>query len=147
MTTSSGEPPLVVTLERVLELHADAVLHKGGSPGVLNHHLLESAIGGALTSALYRAPLEAPDDADPVHVAAYLLIRLARNHAFNDGNKRVAWLAMEDQLRLTALTVDATTDEAERLVYDIIARTLDDDQVIRWIFQRLVSAPHSPPDK
>jgi death-on-curing protein len=72
-------------------------------------------------------------------LAAYLLCYLARNHAFLDGNKRVAWLAFEDQLRSIGARVLASAEEAETLVLDVVAKKLEADDVVEWIAARLVA--------
>ena len=76
-------------LEEVLALHADQIERYGGGAGVRDLGLLESAVaapessfgGGYLHGSL------------PEMAAAYLF-HLAQNHAFVDGNKRVAAAAM-----------------------------------------------------
>ena len=125
----SGDPPAWpprITLGRVHELHAAALTHAGGSPGVRDEGLALGAVEGALTAALYAGD----DPVDPLLVAAYLLCYLARNHAFIDGNKRVAWLAFEDQLRLVGLRVEASVDEAETLVLAVVAKELQAEDVV-----------------
>lgn len=76
-------------LDEVMALHADQIDRYGGSAGVRDLGLLESAVatpestfgGGYLHGTL------------PEMAAAYLF-HLAQNHAFVDGNKRVAAAAM-----------------------------------------------------
>ncbi len=131
--------PSLITVERVLELHAEALAHAGGLPGVRDEGLVKAAVEGALTAAHYHETENGEDPVDPMVLAAYLLCYLSRNHAFIDGNKRVAWLALEDQLRLLRLRVAASTDDAESLVIDVVTKKLEADDVIEWIAARLVS--------
>lgn len=60
-----------------------------------------------------------------------------KNHPFVDGNKRVAWLAMEGQLRLHGLRVRASTAAAEELVLSVVAGKLDAIELRLWIAERL----------
>lgn len=136
MTGAAPAWPPLVSSARVVELHAAAVAHAGGTTELRDVGLLESAVSGAHTASLYRTGADSPE---PLGLAAYLLVYIARNHAFVDGNKRVAWLAMEDQLFLVGLGIDATTDDAERLVLDVVTGQLDADGVIAWLAQRLVA--------
>jgi death-on-curing protein len=136
MTGAPGEWPPRVNVTRVHELHAAALTHAGGAPGVRELGLLESAVEGALTAALYATDSGEPE---PLQIAAHLLCYLARNHPFVDGNKRVAWLACEEQLRLIRLRVAATTDDAELLVLDVVARRLDACDVVEWLAARLTA--------
>ena len=128
--------PAPITVERVHELHAAALAHAGGSPGVRDGGLVEAAVAGARTASLY----EDEGTVDPLVLAAYLLCYLARNHAFLDGNKRVAWLALEDQLRSLRVRVTASTEEAAGLVLAVVAREVEADEVVEWIAARL--GPH-----
>lgn len=76
--------PLFLTLEEVLEIHHDEIERHGGTLGVRDNGLLESAIatpqsgfgGHYLHGDLYE-------------MAAAYLFHLAQNHPFLDGNKRV----------------------------------------------------------
>jgi death-on-curing protein len=66
---------------RLLELH-------GGVPGVKSQSLLESAVNRPRFKAHY-------EGADLVAQAGSLMFGLAKNHAFNDGNKRIAVVATD----------------------------------------------------
>jgi death-on-curing protein len=71
-----------------------------------------------------------------------LLYYLNMNHCFIDGNKRVAWSACMEVLRLLGLTVDATDDEAEQLCVDIINGSIKNAiDVPLWFAPRLVALP------
>lgn len=143
MSTPAPPPmwPPQLSVARSHDLHTAALTHAGGSPGVRDEGLVEAAVEGALTAAHYheRERERDEDPVDPMVLAAYLLCYLARNHAFIDGNKRVAWLAFEDQLRVIRLRVVASADEAEALVLDVVAKKLEADNVVEWIATRLVA--------
>jgi death-on-curing protein len=134
MNDAPGAWPPRVTVARVHELHAAALAHAGGTPGVRDPGLLESAVDGALTAVLYAREA---GELDPLLLAAHLLCYLARNHPFIDGNKRVAWLACEDQLRLVSLRLAATTDDAESLVLAVVAHRVEVHDVVAWLGARL----------
>ena len=76
--------PLFLTLEEVLEIHRDEIERHGGTLGVRDNGLLESAVaapeagfgGHYLHNDLYE-------------MAAAYLFHLVQNHPFLDGNKRV----------------------------------------------------------
>ena len=77
--------PLFLTLDEVLSLHAEQIRLFGGSPGIRDIGLLESAIGS----------VEATFDDVFLHetlfaMAAAYLHGICRNHPFLDGNKRTA---------------------------------------------------------
>ncbi|EYF03227.1 type II toxin-antitoxin system death-on-curing family toxin [Chondromyces apiculatus] len=138
-------PPSVgfslLTTDRIVELHADAIAHYGGAAGVLHPDRLDGAVYSAVNADLYRTGAETEAEADPLGVAAHLLIYFALNHVFCDGNKRIAWFAMTDQLRLVGLTVDAPTDDKERLVLSVISEKLQAEKVILWLIEHLDAPP------
>lgn len=97
---------------------------------------VEGAIGSAVQCALYANPDGEPD---PLHVAAYLLRSLAQNHCYEDGNKRIAWLALLEVLWVHAsLTVDADEEEAADVVLKVTTREWTVEELILWLADRLV---------
>lgn len=93
-------------LDEVLAIHREQVERYGGTAGVRDLGLLESAVA---------AP-EASFDGAYLHgtlpeMAAAYLYHLAQNHAFLDGNKRVAAASMFLFLYVNDLELDCTEDE------------------------------------
>ncbi len=76
--------PLFLTLEEVLEIHRDEIERHGGTVGVRDQGLLESAVA-ASQSGFGGHYLHG----DPYEMAAAYLFHLVQNHPFIDGNKRV----------------------------------------------------------
>jgi death on curing protein len=90
----------------LLLLHDESLAEHGGAAGIRDEGLLDSALARPLNLDGYGTP----DFAD---LAASYAIGLAKNHAFVDGNKRVAFLATglflhQNGYRLQASQVDAT---------------------------------------
>ena len=101
-------------LEEILALHAEQVDLYGGSPGVRDLGLLESAAAtpeASFDGAYLHATL-------PEMAAAYLF-HLAQNHAFVDGNKRVAVAATFMFLFLNDLELDCGEDELVELTLSV----------------------------
>ena len=86
-----------LTVPEVLYIHADLIEQYGGAQGVRDM--------GALESALYRPQSGYYDDL--IQEACALLESLAMNHPFVDGNKRVAFGAIEVFLMLNGHEVVA----------------------------------------
>jgi len=86
----------------VLVIHDRQLAEYGGSTGVRDETLLESALARPQQLHAYGDP--APDLAD---LAASLAFGLARNHPFVDGNKRTAAVACEAFLELNQATLEA----------------------------------------
>lgn len=67
----------------VLTIHARLLAETGGTHGIIDEALLESALNSAIHRHHYAA-------ADVVSCAATHAFHLSQTHAFLDGNKRVA---------------------------------------------------------
>ena len=98
--------PLFLTLDEVVAIHRDQIERYGGSLGVRDWGLLQSAI--AMPAATFGGQLL---HGDLCEMAAAYLFHLVQNHPFIDGNKRVGaaatdvFLALNDQ-RLVASEVE-----------------------------------------
>lgn len=79
-----------LSLEQVLVIHEKLIEKYGGSHGIRDHALLESAVVRPRTSAF-------GEEAYPTLFlkAAVLLHSIIKNHPFVDGNKRTGFGAMQ----------------------------------------------------
>jgi death on curing protein len=113
------------TAEGVLAIHAEVLAAHGGSEGLRDFSLLESAVNAPQASMM-----GAPVFADPLEIAAAYLFYLCRNHPFIDGNKRTAlatclvFLSENDLLPSEELEVD----EWEALVLAVASSELDREE-------------------
>ena len=73
------------TVEAVIAIHSEVLAAHGGGSGIRSRELLESAVAAPQASMM-----GAPMISDPIEIAAAYLFYLCANHAFVDGNKRVA---------------------------------------------------------
>ncbi|WP_293253487.1 MULTISPECIES: type II toxin-antitoxin system death-on-curing family toxin [unclassified Microcoleus] len=89
------QTPRFISLDEVLELHEDQISSFGGTSGVRDEGLLESAL--AQPQATFGGQLLHPTISE--QAAAYLY-HLAMNHPFIDGNKRTAFAVADTFLRL-----------------------------------------------
>lgn len=95
--------PTFLGLEEVLQIHADQIERHGGSSGIRDLGLLESAI--AMPQASFGGQLL---HADIFEMAAAYLFHIVRNHPFMDGNKRVGTAAALVFLRLNGASIRVT---------------------------------------
>jgi death on curing protein len=68
----------------------------------------------------------------PALAAAYGF-GLARNHAFNDGNKRVALLAIVTFLGLNDIDFNVSEADFVVIIRDLAAGLVDEQGLTRWI--------------
>ena len=90
------------TIEEVTAMHNALIGAFGGSRGIRDE--------GALASALMRPQLGYYDGL--VQEAAALMESLANNHAFVDGNKRIAFFVTDTFLRMNGHFINCDNDEA-----------------------------------
>jgi death on curing protein len=90
-----------LTFADVIAIHADLIARYGGSSGLRDAGLLEAALFRPQTG--YYSNL--------IEEAAALWESLGQNHAFVDGNKRIAFAATYTFLAINGVTVRATSDE------------------------------------
>ncbi len=105
---------LFLTLDEVLALHAMQIQLFGGSSGVRDMGLLESAVGNVgatFEGALLHGTL--------FEMAAAYLYGICRNHPFVDGNKRAAVAAALTFLDMNRVGIDAREDDFYDLVIGI----------------------------
>jgi len=112
-----------LTVEIVHEIHSEAIARFGGSSGIREPSLLESAVAAPRASFGGQSPFT-----DAIEVAAAYLFYLCRNHPFIDGNKRTALGACLVFLKLNGFQTPPDGPEWERLTLEVAASQLDRDQ-------------------
>jgi death-on-curing protein len=113
-----------LTIEIVLEIHSEAITQFGGSDGVRDRALLESAIAAPQASFGGESPFT-----DLVDIAAAYLYYLCSNHPFVDGNKRAALGACLVFLRLNGFTLAPDGEDWESLTLAVAAGVLSRAEV------------------
>jgi death-on-curing protein len=107
-------------------LHDESLAEHGGSPGLRDEGLLESALARPKNLAAYGAP-------DLADLAAAYGVGLAKNHPFIDGNKRAAFLAVGLFLALNGHRLAATQLEATMTMLGVAAGDIDEAAFAAWI--------------
>lgn len=131
-TSEEGPVEPVISLEELVWVHTVAVTEFGGSQGIRDRGLLESAIARPLATFdgkyLYDTPFKR---------AAALAESLVLNHGFVDGNKRSAMYAMAAWLeREGGYVIDAARGELRDLALSIASHELSTEQIAAWLAQR-----------
>ena len=119
---------LYLTVDHVIDLHAEAIDQFGGADGLRSQDLLESAVFQPQQSAFGEDAY--PDVASKAAAYAY---GLARNHAFVDGNKRTAAAAMLTFLYLNALELNRSDNEIEEALVCVSANEMSKEDFFRWV--------------
>jgi death on curing protein len=117
--------------QAVLAIHEKVLQAHGGSAGLRDLALLESAVAAPQASLGGKPVIK-----DAIEMAAAYLFYLCRHHPFVDGNKRTALACCLVFLESNDLLPEPATparriDERESLVIDVAASRLDRDQTTR----------------
>jgi death-on-curing protein len=127
----------VVFLKRPLveRLHARQIERFGGASGLRDDNALESALARPVNRALYGCD-------DLCELAAAYVYGLAKNHAFVDGNKRIAIASAAVFLMENGFEI--ATDDATlyTFVLAVAAGEIDEEGATRFL--RDVSVPYPP---
>ncbi|MEO6863508.1 MAG: type II toxin-antitoxin system death-on-curing family toxin [Microcoleus sp.] len=118
------QTPRFISIDEVLELDEDQISSFGGTSGVRDEGLLESAL--AQPQATFGRQLLHPTISE--QAAAYLY-HLAMNHPFIDGNKRTAFAVADTFLRLNGCTLNLTDDRAYDLVMQVARGTMTKEEL------------------
>ncbi len=121
---------LYPTLAETLELHLRLIERFGGKGGVRDMGLLESALMRPQTGYYKSLSLE----------GAALLQSLTQNHAFVDGNKRVAFATTAIFLRMNGYRLKVDPDNGEAFIIDrVIRRKAEIDEIAAWLEKHMIS--------
>ena len=114
--------------DKVLLLHKLIAEETGGSIGVRDEALLESALEGAFAGFGEREFYPTKEEK-----GARLGYTLISNHAFVDGNKRIGMYVMLTFLEVNGLRVECTNEEVAQVGLAVAAGTMDYDALLAWV--------------
>lgn len=116
----------------ILFLHAEIIREYGGSDGIRDEGLLESAIS---------APLQtfASNDLYPtiVEKIARLSFGLAMDHPFIDGNKRIAAKALDVGLSANNIDLRATNEELASEFLLLASGKIPYPDFLSWVYSKI----------
>lgn len=112
-------------------LHVAQIREHGGQPGLRDAGLLESALARPLQVWSYAEGL------DLALLAAEYGFGLAKNHAFVDGNKRIAFVATNVFLLLNGFEIEAHEPEAVNIMLGVADGSLTREDFAAWIRSRM----------
>lgn len=119
---------ILLTVEEIIYQHKRLIEQFGGSDGIRDIGLLESAVASVSGSF---------DDVESYPTieekAARFAYALTQNHAFVDGNKRVGMLAMLTTLAINGVAIEYTQQELIDLGLSVADGRTGYDDVLGWI--------------
>lgn len=114
--------------EKVLLLHQLIAEETGGSVGVRDEGLLESALEGAFAS--FDGQDFYPTKEEKGARLGYTLIS---NHAFVDGNKRIGMYIMLTFLEVNGIRLVCSNDEVATVGLAVASGEMDYDALLAWV--------------
>ena len=118
--------PEWVTMPIVLAIHDEQLAIHGGSAGLRDAALLESALGRPRNKWAY-------ENAELPELAAAYGYGIARNHPFVDGNKRTALLAIYTFLGVNGVDFIVPEADAAAMILALAAGEVSEESLARWI--------------
>jgi death-on-curing protein len=119
--------PLWLDRRIVLLLHSESLAEHGGTPGIRDEGLLDSALARPRNKFAYDTA------ADIAQLAAAYGFGLAKNHTFVDGNKRIAFVATALFLRLNGHRLVSKRADEILTMLSVAASELSEDEFAAWI--------------
>ena len=113
-------------MQALILLHDESLAEHGGTAGIRDPGLLESALARPLNLAAYGDP-------DAAELAASYAAGLTQNHPFVDGNKRAGFLAAGVFLILNGRRLTATQREATETMLRLAAGAMTEVELAEWI--------------
>jgi death on curing protein len=121
-----------LTLDDVLSLHDELVQRYGGAPGLRDAGLLEAVLAMPQAGFGGRYFHEFPHE-----MGAAYLFHLVRNHAFNDGNKRIALACAILFFKINRVPYSMTEEEAAELTLGAASGKMDKGAVTTFFKKHL----------
>ena len=119
---------ILLTVEEIISLHNKIVEMTGGSFGIRDQSLLESAVYNAVSSY---ADIEAYPTIE--EKSARLMFALTNNHAFVDGNKRIGVMVMLMTLGLNNIELEYSKQDLVDLGLLVAAGEKGYEYILDWI--------------
>lgn len=117
-----------ITKEQIFSLYEMLLQKTGGSSGVVNESLMDSAVNSIWQTfdgvELYPTLEEK---------GARLGYSLVRNHSFADGNKRIGILAMLTFLSVNGVEISCTDEELVETGLNLASELMDSEALLAWL--------------
>ena len=118
--------PTWFTYEQAIAAHSLQLRRYGGAPGLRDEGALRSALERPVNKWHY-------ESADLPELAAAYAFGLAKNHAFVDGNKRIAFIAIVAFPRKSGIAFRPDQAQSTAIILAVAAGEVSAESLSRWI--------------
>ena len=123
---SEPNEPLWITYEQAIAIHSRQLRRFGGAPGLRDEGMLRSALERPVNKWRY-------EQSDMAELAAAYAFGLAKNHAFVDGNKCIAFITMRVFLLKNGVAFNPKPEHAAAIILSLAAGEVSEESLARWI--------------
>jgi death-on-curing protein len=123
---SEAEEPLWITYEQAIAIHSRQLRRFAGAPGLRDEGMLRSVLDRPINKWRY-------ERAELAELASAYAFDPARNHAFVDGNKRIAFIAMRVFLLKNGIAFNPKPEHATAIILSLAAGEVSEQSLTRWI--------------
>jgi death-on-curing protein len=118
--------PRWITHEQAIAIHSRQLRRFGGAAGLRDEGMLRSALERPINKWRY-------EQAELAELAAAYAYGLAKNHAFVDGNKRIAFMSMMIFLDKNRVALDPDPAQSTSIILSLAAGEVSEESLTRWI--------------
>jgi death-on-curing protein len=126
------DEPVWIREDVVRLIHLRQLAEHGGEQGVRDDGLLSSALARPKNIWAYEG-----EQCDLARLAAAYAHRIAMNHPFLDGNKRVVYVVSRTFLRLNGCDIEASAAERYVAFYRLAAGRISEAELAAWLREHL----------
>ncbi len=123
---SEAKEPRWITYEQAIAIHSRQLRRFGGAPGLRDEGMLQSALERPINKWRY-------EQSEMPELAAAYAYGLAKNHAFIDGNKRIAFMSMMIFLMKNDIAFSPDAAQATKIILALAAGEVSEESLTRWI--------------
>jgi death-on-curing protein len=123
---SEPKEPLWITFEQAIAIHSRQLRRFGGAPGLRDQGMLRSALERPINK--WRC-----EPAELAELASAYAFGLAKNHAFVDGNKRIAFMTMVTFLLKNGVDFGPDPAQSTKIILALAAGEVSEVSLTRWI--------------
>lgn len=123
---SESKEPLWITYEQAIAIHSGQLRRFGGAPGLRDEGMLRSALECPINRWRY-------ERSELAELASAYAFGLAKNQAFVDGNKRIAFMAIMVFLHKNGVAFEPDPAHATAIILVLAAGEVSEQSLTRWI--------------
>ena len=131
---SERDEPLWMTYEQAIAIHSRQLRRFGGALGLRDEGMLRSGLERPINKWRY-------EQSNLTELAAAYAFWLAKNHAFIDGNKRIAFMAMRIFLLKNGVGFAPDPAHATAIILALAAGEVSEESLTRWIRDNWPAGP------